>query len=825
MYTINDITAVIAPQYRFTNNAVIEHLIIDSRKVYFPQTSLFFALKGIQQDGHHYISDLYQKGLRHFVVSENIEPSLYPLANIVLVQNTLDALQAITAYHRKQFNYPVIGLTGSNGKTIIKEWLFQLLNEEYDIVRSPKSYNSQVGVPLSVWQMNDSYDMALFEAGISLPGEMEKLQKIIDPTIGIFTFLGEAHAMGFASRQEKVREKLKLFIHSEVLVYCADEPDVEREVQPFKATANPGLLLLGWSRKKEAWLQILATDKEAAGTRIQYYFRQNNYELFIPFNDEASVYNAITCIAILLHLQIPPNRIAEKMQQLRKVEMRLELKQGINNCSIINDSYNADINSLNIALDFLEQQHQHAKRTVVLSDLPETGQSAAVLYGHIAAMLQQKKVDQFIGIGPVMKNYQQLFDAVKQASFFLSTEAFLQNISSLRFSNETILLKGARVFQFEKISNALEQKMHQTLLEIDLNALRHNVKVYRHQLQNEVKLMCMVKAFSYGSGSHEIANLLQHAGVDYLGVAYADEGVDLRKAGIQLPIMVMNTEKAGFDKMIQYKLEPELYSFKILNAFAGYLQHLEIKHYPVHIKIDTGMHRLGFEEEDISGLCDILQTADCFTIKSVFSHLAAGGEAIHDAFTKQQHALLLAAAGTIEQRVGYTFMKHIANTSAIYRHPEMQMNMVRLGIGMYGVDADKNVHSQLKNVTTLKTTISQIKKLKKGESVGYGRSAIVDKDTVIATVRIGYADGYPRLLSNGVGHMLIHGQITPVIGRICMDMTMLDISAIPQATEEDEVIVFGESLPVSNLAKWAQTIEYEILTNISQRVKRVYFEE
>ena len=825
MYTINDITAVIAPQCSFENNTVIEHLIIDSRKVYFPQTSLFFALKGPQQDGHNYISDLYKKGLRNFVVSESPGNSLYPLANFITVQETLEALQALTAYHRKQFNYPVIGLTGSNGKTIIKEWLFQLLNEDYDIVRSPKSYNSQVGVPLSVWQMNDSYDMALIEAGISLPGEMKNLQKIIDPGIGIFTFLGEAHATGFTSRQEKVREKLKLFALSDTLIYCVDQKDVETEVQYFKQHTNPRLRLFGWSRKQKATVQIVETIKKAEGTSIRYSFEQDIYNLFIPFNDEASVFNAITCLAVLLHLKTPVNNIAGKMQQLKQVEMRLELKQGSNNCSIINDSYSADINSLNIALDFLDQQQQHSKRTVILSDMLETGQPAATLYNNIAAMLQQKNVDRFIGIGPVMKKYESIFETVKDSRFFLSTEEFLKNISLLPFSDETILLKGARVFQFEKIGNVLEQKMHQTLLEIDLNALRHNVKVYRHQLHKGVKLMCMVKAFSYGSGSFEIANLLQHAGVHYLGVAYADEGVELRKAGIRLPIMVMNTEKAGFDKMIESDLEPELYSFNILKAFSSYLQHRQIKNYPVHIKIDTGMHRLGFEEQDWPRLCELLQSADCFKIKSVFSHLAAGGDELHDAFTKQQAALLLNAAGKIELTVGYPFLNHIANTSAIFRHPEMQMNMVRLGIGMYGADADIKINTQLKNVTTLKTTISQVKHIKKGESVGYGRSTIVKKDTVIATVRIGYADGYPRMLSNGVGHMLIHGQIAPVIGRICMDMTMLDITAIPLATEEDEVIVFGESLPVSMLATWAQTIEYEILTNISQRVKRVYFEE
>jgi Alr-MurF fusion protein len=823
-YTINHIGQIISPGGSFNNEAVIEHLVIDSRKVYFPETSIFFALKGIQQDGHRYINDLYKKGIRYFVVSEHINAVLYPSALFIKVADTLAALQKLAAFHRKHFNYPVIGITGSNGKTIVKEWLFQLLNNEFDIVRSPKSYNSQVGVPLSVWQMNDTYDLAIFEAGISLPGEMKNLQAIIDPTVGIFTFLGEAHAEGFKSRQEKIEEKLQLFINSKTLVYCADEKELDAAVQNFVNTVNPHLKIFTWSKRQEAALKIEHIRSESEGSWIQCRFEQKEHEIFIPFTDEASVHNAITCMAVLHCFNIPAKQIAERMQQLRRVEMRLELKQGINRCSIINDSYSADINSLSIALDFLEQQQQHPHRTVVLSDLLQSGQTDLELYKNIAAILKRKKLFRLIGIGPKMKQYAALFETPGDNRFFISTEEFLQNIASLQFSDETILLKGARVFRFEKISNALEQKIHQTLLEIDLNALRHNVKLYRQQLAKGVKLMCMVKAFSYGSGSFEIAGLLQHAGVDYLGVAYADEGVELRKAGIRLPIMVMNTEEAGFDNMIEYELEPELYSIKIFQSFIFYLQHRQIRHYPVHIKIDTGMHRLGFEENQWPLLCELLAGNDCIKIQSVFSHLAAGGDATQDAFTGQQGTLLKKAASLIKSAVCYSFMSHIANTSAIYRHPHLQMDMVRLGIGMYGIDADKNVQLLLKNVTTLKTTISQIKHIKKGDSIGYSRSAVAGEDKVIATVRIGYADGYPRLLSNGIGHMLVNGQIAPVIGKICMDMTMLDITGI-MAEEEEEVIVFGEALPVSKLAQWAQTIEYEILTNISQRVRRVYFEE
>lgn len=823
-YTINDINKLIGHESAFENASIIDQLVIDSRKINFPETSLFFALKSEYNDGHRYISELYNKGVRNFVVSEKIDRSLYPAANFIYVANTLVALQTIATVHRNKFNYPVIGITGSNGKTILKEWLFQLLNYNYDIVRSPKSYNSQVGVPLSVWQMNIHHELAIFEAGISTQGEMDKLAPIINPEIGVFTFLGDAHAEGFESRDQKIKEKLKLFSNSKVLVYCADEKELDEAVEIFKKTVNPSIQLFAWSRVKAGFLRISNIVVKNGFSEISCRFNNKQEDFLLPFTDEASVHNAITCIAVLLYFKIPSSQIAERLLLLRPLEMRLELKQGINGCSIINDSYSADINSLGIALDFLEQQQQHNKRTLILSDLLQSGQKEEVLYKNIAAMLQQKKLYRFIGIGPKVSKFAADFSQLDNSYFFDSTEAFLNNLSSFQFSDETVLLKGARVFQFEKISSFLEQKMHQTVLEIDLNALRHNIKIYRQQLNKSVKLMCMVKAFSYGSGSFEIASLLQHAGVDYLAVAYADEGVELRKAGIRLPIMVMNTEEAGFDNMIRYQLEPELYSFKILDAFKNYLRLQNITSYPVHIKIDTGMHRLGFEENQLQQLCELLSQTECFKIQSVFSHLAAGGDKQHDVFTKQQAALLAKAAFNIRAVIGYDFISHIANTSAIHKHPDLQLDMVRLGIGMYGVDSDAMMQQQLKNVTTLKTTISQIKYIKKGESIGYSRSAIAEENKKIATVRIGYADGYPRILSNGVGFMLVNGQPAPVIGRICMDMTMLDITGI-KAEEEDEVIVFGAALPVTSLANWAHTIEYEILTSISQRVRRIYFEE
>ena len=822
IYTINDINHIIGRSTDFVHDHVIRYLVIDSRKIYFPESSLFFALKSAQQDGHAFIPPLYKTGVRNFVVSEHMDASLYPGASFIRVDDTLTALQKVSAFHRHRFSYPVIGITGSNGKTILKEWLFHLLSNDYNIVRSPKSYNSQVGVPLSVWQMDASHELAIFEAGISQPGEMEKLQSIIDPTIGIFSFFGNAHDEGFTDHAQKLAEKLKLFLNSKIVFYCTDENQLHEEMKSL--AHKHSVELFSWGRREGSRLQVISLLVENGKTIVGARYKDQHVDIVIPFADEASVHNSLTCCAVLLYLNIPADQLSQKLQQLRPVEMRLELKQGNNNCSIINDSYSADINSLTIALDFLEQQQQHHKKTLILSDLLQTGQGDEILYQNIAAIVQRKGLYRFIGIGKKMVEYQSLFNAIGSTAFFESTEALLSQISMLQLRDETILLKGARVFRFEKISRLLEQKQHQTFLEVDLNALRHNLRAYKNKLYKNVKMMAMVKAFSYGSGSFEVASLLQHAGVDYLGVAYADEGVELKKAGIRLPIMVMNTEEAGFDAIIRQQLEPELYSFKILQSFRGYLQQNGISSFPVHIKYDTGMHRLGFEEEQLEDLCNLLTAAPEFKVISFFSHLAGSPDPAHDAFTREQGRIFREAAIKIEAALGYTVIKHIANTSGIHRHPELQFDMVRLGIGMYGVDEDEHMQQELKNVTTLKTTISQIRHIKKGESIGYSRSAIAENEMTIATVRIGYADGYPRLLSNGTGQMLVNGQLAPVAGRVCMDMTMLDITHIP-AEEEDEVTVFGEDLPVTKLALWAQTIPYEILTNISQRVRRLYFEE
>ena len=807
------------------------HLLLDSRKLLFPQSTIFFAVNSSHRKGSAFIKSLYEKEVYSFVIDDKeFDLSPYPDATFILVENVLHALHLLAIHHRNTFTLPVTGITGSNGKTIVKEWLYQLLQKDFNIIRSPKSYNSQIGVPLSVLQIDQQYTLAIFEAGISQPGEMDKIEKMIQPTIGIFTNIGEAHSEGFEDKKQKIKEKLKLFEHSSSLIFCADDNELNEGVNILKRE-TPKLQLFTWSRNNLASLQIVSIEKEnnLSTIRGKYFVPgtpvgEKEIQIRIPFTDDASIENAITCWCVLLQMKIANEIIAERMLQLHSVEMRLELKHGINNCSIINDSYSADINSLKIALDFLHQQKQHQKQTVILSDILQSGKAEHELYGEVASLLKQKRIERLIAIGPQINLQQQQFSFLTEKHFFVSVDEFKTHFHSLHFKDETILLKGARVFEFEQIDQLLEQKVHQTILSINLNSIAHNLKQYQSLLKPSVKIMAMVKAFSYGSGSYEIANLLQFNNVDYLSVAYADEGVELRKAGIALPIMVMNPEENTFNTLLQYNLEPEIFSFSILFSLEKYLHSLGIQYFPVHIKLDTGMHRLGFEQNDISILTEHFKNNNKIKVQSVFSHLAASDDKSHDEFTNKQAAIFLQCCEEFQNAVSYNFLRHIANTSAISRHPDLQMDMVRLGIGLYGIDGNAAIQKKLKNVSTLTTTVAQVKNVRAGESVGYGCDAILEKDSIIATVRIGYADGYPRALSNGVGKMLIQNKLVPVVGNVCMDMTMLDVTGI-NCKEGDKVIVFGEHLPIQQLAKWCNTISYEIMTGVSQRVKRIYFEE
>ena len=829
-YTIQEIAKICKAKWISKNDlsSVLSYVSLDSRKISYPSETAFFAVKSKSGDANLFLENVFQKGVRNLVTdNESIDPAKFPDANILLVNNTVSALQRLAAFHRSQFskqNLTVIGLTGSNGKTIVKEWLNQLLEKDFSIVRSPKSFNSQIGVPLSVLHTSAQNDLAIFEAGISQPGEMRNLEAIIKPQIGIFTNIGNAHNEGFKNIRQKIREKLLLFKDAACMVFPSGDQRLLKEIQFFQKNNNQ-LQLFSWGTSADDILKIISIKKESSFSEITAEYNKTKFRVKIPFTDNASIENAINCWCTLFILNKNTKSIRERFWSLYPIEMRLELKSGINRCNLINDSYSNDLSSLRIALDFLEHQKQHPGRTVILSDIVQSGIKPVELYKEVASLMQQKKVNKFIGIGSDIFFHQSSFSDIANRSFFKTTEDFLKNIFLSSFHDETILIKGARRFGFERISHLLEQKVHQTVLSINLTSIAYNLKQYKVKLKPDTKMMVMVKAFGYGSGSYEIASVLEFNKVDYLAVAYADEGIDLRNAGITLPIMVMNTDESTFDALINFNLEPEIFSFGLLNQFSDFLKKADIGPYPVHLKIDSGMHRLGFLENEIEALTGYLKNNHLVKIKTAFSHFAASDDPAEDKFTLEQFNTFMKCCDKLEKVLNYHFDKHIDNTSGISRHPEFQLDMVRLGIGIHGFDSNPEMQKQLKNVSTLVTTISQVKKIRAGETVGYGHKAKVRKDSVIAVVRIGYADGYSRRFGNGVGKMMINNLPVPTIGNICMDMTMLDVTGIKEVAEGDEVLVFGESLSLKTLADWAGTIPYEIMTSISQRVKRIYFEE
>ncbi len=824
-YSIKKINEIVHGEliHKGSDDADVSDILIDSRRLVNAKNSLFFALVSKKNNGHKYIKELYQKGVRNFVISDDQYSTGLSSTNFILVKDTLMALQKLAAYHRSRFKIPVIGITGSNGKTIVKEWLYQMLHNDVNIIRSPKSYNSQIGVPLSVWQMNGNHETAVFEAGISEPDEMEKLRKIIQPTIGIFTNIGQAHSENFIRIDQKIGEKLKLFTKVDTLVYCPDYTDIQETI--IKSEILKSIKTFTWSRKHQSDLMILETFGDNGDTIIKGRFNNKDISISIPFTDMASVENAIQCWAVMLLMGYNNEIINKRMKRLQPIAMRLELKEGINNCSVINDSYSSDINSLSIALDFLNQQKQHPKKTIILSDILQSGKNEIDLYSLVSDLLQKKGIEKIIGVGPAISRQANQFPIQKH--MFASTAEFLKNFPFASFSNESILLKGARIFEFEQISQALQQKTHETVLEINLNALVHNYNYYKSRVGPQTKIMVMVKAFSYGSGSFEIANVLQFHRTDYLAVAYADEGIELRKAGIRTPVMVMNPDEESFDDIIKHSLEPEIYSFRVLGLLEKAIRRNIIppnKPVKVHIKLDTGMHRLGFENKDIDKLLQRLHKNKYIYVQSVFSHLAASDDPAHDKFTNEQIVSFEEMSEKVVTNIDHPVLKHILNSAGILRFPEARFDMVRLGIGLYGVSNNKEEQKHLHNVSTLKSTISQIKGIKKGETVGYNRSWKAKKDMVIAIVPVGYADGLNRMLGNEKGRLFINKQQAHIVGDICMDMCMVDVTNI-KAKEGDEVIVFGKEYPISKLAEDLKTIPYEVLTSISRRVKRVYFQE
>lgn len=811
MYTIKFICEELNIRPLISNDlsSKISELVYDSRKVNNPDESLFFALKATR-DGHDFIPDAYKKGIRNFVISNPV--TFFEGkndVNVIQVDNVLQFMQELVAYHRKQFQYPIIGITGSNGKSIVKAWLFQLLIPEKKVYQSPKSYNSQLGVALSLWNLGQQYDLAIIEAGISEPGEMASLQKMIQPNIGIFTNIGVAHSQNFSSKQEKLKEKMKLFSQVDTLIAGSDYIDTEQ--------IDANIRLVTWGRTDRDQIQLIQEETHNQLSKLKIRIGEVICICQVPFTDRASIENIMSCIACMYFMGYDAETIVERIQNLKPLEMRLQLKKGINNSSIIDDSYSNDLASLKISLEFLNQQNQHNSKTLILSEMEGLAESEK-LQQKLIALLNSSELQKFIWVGnkyPWLKDIE--IDLMKE---YATTEEFLEHLTELNLSDESILIKGARKFQFERIVQRLALRSHGTVLEINLNAISNNLMLYRSLIPKNVKLMAMVKAFSYGSGSFEVANLLQFSKVDYLTVAFADEGVELRTAGIALPIMVLSPDRDTFQSLIQHNLEPEVYSMDFLHEFIEFLEEQKINDFKIHLKLDTGMHRLGFFPSEIDAVVEKLKSQKQVRVQSFFTHLVASGDPNQDEFTASQISSYLNAAQKLEQGLGYKFIKHVANTSAIVRWPQAHLDMVRLGIGLYGVDMDKNLMN-LEQVSCLKTTVTQIKELPAGETVGYDRKGVLSRDSKIATVKIGYADGYARRFGNSVGKMQINGFLAPTVGNICMDMCMLDVTG-QDVQVGDEVLVFPDLMQA---ASDIGTIPYELLVNISSRVKRVYYYE
>ena len=812
------------------------HWLTDSRQPLDPEQAaqtVFFAINGEHHDGHAFIGDLYRKGVRQFVVERGAltparrdELATYADAQFTEVDSSLQSLQGRAADHRHQFRIPVIGITGSNGKTIVKEWLAQLLADDFVIARSPKSYNSQLGVPLSVHELDEQHTLGIFEAGISRPQEMAALEAIIRPTIGIFTNIGTAHDEGFRTRKQKIAEKLRLFIHAEQLIYCVDYTDVDEEVRMLLKAVNADIRLITWSLTgKEATYQL---DQRGNQLLIRRGAQTRPESYHLPFTDAASVENLIHCLVAIKTLTTLDSPVLQsRLNRLRPVSMRLELKEGINNCLLIDDSYNNDIAGLQLALRFLDQQNTRTQAVVILSDVLQSGQREDELYEQVADLMRSNRVTQFVGIGPVVSRHARLFPESSQ--FYADTNAFLTGYAFTELRDAAVLVKGARPFSFERIVNRLQRKAHGTVLEINLDALTHNLNYYREKVGAQTKIMVMVKAFAYGSGSAEVAQLLQFHRVDYLAVAYADEGVSLRQNGITLPIMVMNPAPETFATLLDYGLEPEMYSMKLLREWGRFLTNAsadgaDVPTRAIHLKIDTGMHRLGFLEHELPEVIAFLTAHPSLRVATVFSHLVGADEAAFNAFSQQQYELFVRCSATLEAGLGYRPTRHLLNSAGIVRFPDFRLDMVRLGVGLYGVESSQLDKAAVQPVGTLKTIISQIKTVPAGESVGYSRKGMLDHDARIATLAIGYADGYDRRLGNGVGSVWVNGTYCPTVGSVCMDMTMVDITNA-SAAEGDEVIVFGAEIPITDLARQIGTISYEILTGVSERVKRVFVKE
>ena len=812
-YRISDIAHIINAERTGSEDALINWLLIDSRSLCFPKETLFFAIRTNRNDGHKYIGELYKRGVRNFIVSSlPADIDQYPQSNFLLVHDTLQAMQQLAAYHREQFDIPVIAITGSNGKTTVKEWLYQLLSPDFNVCRSPRSYNSQVGVPLSLWLLNQHNDVAIIEAGISNPNEMDNLNRMIRPTISVITNIGEAHQENFFTKEGKCDEKLKLMRNCETAVINLQDDFITK-------VARQEIL-----NKVKNWPMVRSVEKKGTSATITYTLNGKQGQYTIPFIDNAAIENSVTCLATCASLEgVNLEAICARMATLEPVAMRLEVKDGINGCTLINDTYNSDIHSLDIALDFMSRRPdtQSQKRTLILSDILQSGEASRTLYAKVAEMAEQRGIEKVIGVGEAISSCSQYFKM--DAYFYKTTEDLIASEVFASLNNEFILIKGARRYHFDRLSDLLTLKVHQTILEVNLNALIENLHYYRSFMEPETKMVCMVKASAYGIGSLETSKTLQDQGVDYLAVAVADEGADLRKAGITSNIMVMNPEMTSFKMLFDYRLEPEVYNFQLLEALIYAAEKEGITNFPIHVKLDTGMHRLGFDPKtDIDRLITRLSKQSALIPCSVFSHFVGSDADEFDSFSRQQFEMYDEASRKLQAAYSHKILRHICNSAGIEHFPKYHLDMVRLGLGLYGINPRNN--EVINNVATLKTTILQIRNVPAGDTVGYSRKGKIDHDCRIAAIPIGYADGLNRKLGNGNCYCMVHGQKAPYVGNICMDVCMIDVTGI-ECSEGDYVTIFGDELPVTVLSDAIGTIPYEILTSVSTRVQRVYTQE
>lgn len=804
---------------------LVKNLLFDSRKLNIIDGTVFFAIKTLSDNGQKYIAELYFSGIRVFI-TENLPEDYekYEDATFVLVDNSIRTMQEFALLKREFFQTPILAITGSNGKTIVKEWIVQLINNNIKVYQSPRSYNSQIGVALSLWNLKRDDELGVIEAGISNKGEMQNLERIIKPQIGIFTNIGDAHQIYFKSLEEKIEEKLILFKDSKTIIYCMDNNQVHNIIQNKFGGSNKEILT--WGENENAVLRILNIEKNKNYSSIHYIYRSKKYYFTIPFTDKASIENAINAFAACLALNISPEVLAQRTSSLQSLEMRLEIKDGINDNIIINDSYSSDLMSLSLALDFVNQQKDALHKTAILSDITQSFALKDELYKEINRLLIENKINTLVGIGEDFIKYKSLLTINNRV--FSSTQEFLKEFSVKDFNNQIVLIKGARSFEFERISRLFEKKTHQTVLEINLSSLAHNVNFFKQKLRENVKLMAMVKAHSYGSGSYEIAKSLSKQHTDYLAVAFADEGIELRHNEVDLPIMVLSPQAKDINKLLHYNLEPEIYSLSNLKEFIDQKHQYELignsQQLYIHIKLDTGMHRLGMESKDIDSLINLLKENPNIKIKSIFSHLAAADNHVFDDFTRKQINVFDTLSVQIINAFNYPILRHIANSAAINRFPEAQFDMVRLGIGMYGIGDSSAQEQELEYVHSLKTHLILKREIEENETVGYSRAFIAKKKMTIGVIPIGYADGLSRQRGNGRGKVLINGCLVPIVGNVCMDMCMLDLSEI-DCEENDLVIIFSKEYPIWNIANELNTIPYEILSTISQRVKRVFYQE